>query len=163
MTRHSTVFELASRPIPADQQATPGYLPDWFFGSVADYAARMSTEEREESIAALAKHLGHACTRRENRLTLLPQFKQSYFQENHRYFKAAAEALSETDYETFAGMTPAPAFYLALNGLQESYEDKRGFYVYSRDENKLLPLDSWLRRADLSKPFFVGGTIDYHC
>lgn len=36
---HSTVFELSNHPVPAARQAAPGYLPDWFFCSVCDYAA----------------------------------------------------------------------------------------------------------------------------
>ncbi len=55
---HSTVFELSDYPIPAAQQATPGYLPDWFFCSVCDYATRMTDTEREDSIAALVNSFG---------------------------------------------------------------------------------------------------------
>lgn len=157
---HSTVFELSDHPIPAAQQATPGYLPDWFFCSVCDYATRMTDAQREDSITALVNSFGTSCSRCGDCLTFAPSLRDTYFRENLRYFKAAAVALSETDYETFAGIVTAPAFTAALNGIRESYTDPHGFYIYTPE--KLLPLDNWLRTADISQPYYVGGTINYH-
>lgn len=157
---HSTVYELSDHPVPARQHISPGCLPDWFFGSVADYATRMSEAERADSISALAEHFDGMCTRSGDALRFSPFLKQNYFRESHRYFKAAAEALSETDYNVFAGLAPTAAFQLALSSIAESYTDRHSFYVY--DAGELAPLDDWLRRADLSAPFYVGGTINYH-
>ena len=56
---------------------------------------------------------------------------------------------------------PAPAFHAALNSVTESYADRFGFYVYDSDHAELLPMDAWLRTADLSMPHFVGGVMDY--
>lgn len=36
-------------------------------------------------------------------------------------------------------------------------------YIYVRDDDALIPLDRWLRSADFSSPFYIGGTIKYHC
>ena len=36
-------------------------------------------------------------------------------------------------------------------------------YVYTPESETLQPLDTWLRSTDTSRPFYVGGTIDYHC
>ena len=118
---HSTVFELSDYPIPAAQQATPGYLPDWFFCSVCDYATRMTDTERENSITALVNSFGASCSRSGDCLTFAPSLRDTYFRESLRYFKAAAAALSETDYETFAGIVIAPAFTAALNGIRVLY------------------------------------------
>lgn len=157
---HSTVYELSDHPIAAEKFITSGYLPDWFFSSIADYATEMSGTERADSIATLAEHFGSLCTRRGNQISFSPQLKQTYFKESHRYFKEAAKALSKTDYDVFAGITPTTAFHLALNSITESYTDKYSFYIY--EDGKLSPLDNWLRSADISKPFYVGGTINYH-
>lgn len=157
---HSTVYELSDHPIPASQQISPGYLPDWFFGSVCDYATKMSDAERENSIKCLTNHFGGLCSRNGNQISFSPQLKQQYFKESHMYFKKAAEALADTDYDIFAGITSAAAFHLALNSIAESYTDKYSFYVYQNGE--LSPLDNWLRSADISKPLYVGGTINYH-
>lgn len=62
----------------------------------------------------------------------------------------------------FSGIMPAPAFYAALNGVAESYADRFGFYVYDSDHAELLPLDAWLRKADLLKPYYLGSVMDYH-
>ena len=145
---HSTVYELADHPIPESSYITPGYLPDWFFGSVADYATEMSGAERADSIATLAEHFGSLCNCNGNQLIFSPQLKQDYFKKSHQYFKKAAVALSETDYDVFAGITSATAFHLALNSITESYTDKYSFYIY--EDGDLSPLDNWLRSADIA-------------
>ena len=157
---HSTVYELADHPIAKSSYMTPGYLPDWFFDTIADYATEMSGAERADSIATLAEYFGSLCTRSGDQISFSPQLKQTYFKESHRYFKEAAKALSKIDYDSFAGITPATAFHLALKRITESYTDKYGFYIYEGGE--LSPLDNWLRSADISKPFYIGGTINYH-
>lgn len=157
---HSTVYELSDHPIAAEKYISPGYLPDWFFSSVADYATKISGAERADSIATLAEHFGSLCNCNGDQLIFSSQLKQDYFKESHNYFMEAAKALSKTDYDVFAGITPATAFHLALNSITESYTDKYSFYIY--EDGKLSPLDNWLRRADISKPFYVGGTINYH-
>lgn len=158
---YSTVFELSNHPVPAARQAAPGYLPDWFFCSVRDYATRMTDAEREDSITALVSRFGASCSRSGDRLIFAPSLRDTYFRESFRAFKAAVSALSETDYETFAGIVSASAFTAALNGIRESCTDPHGFYIYT-SEKQLLPLDSWLRTADISQPYYVGGTIRYY-
>ena len=75
---------------------------------------------------------------------------------------AAVRALAKTSYDTFSGIMPAPAFHVALNSVTESYADRFDFYVYDADHAELLPMDAWLRKENLSKPYFVGGVMDYH-
>lgn len=157
---HSTVYELSTHPIPAEEQLSPGYLPDWFFDTIANYATGMSGTERADSIATLAEHFGTLCDRNGDQIRFSPLLKQHYFKERHKYFMEAAKALTQTEYNVFAGITPATAFHLALNSITESYTDKYSFYIY--EEGELSPLDNWLRSADISKPFYVGGTINYH-
>lgn len=159
---HSTIFEIAKHPITADEQSSPGYLPDWLYESCCDYTTKMSTDEREQCIARLTACLGSNCIRSGDQLTFSPQFKQQYFRESFRYFKAAARALAETEYDVFAGIKPAVALELALNGISESYEDRRAFYVYCPDSKELSSLDTWLRKADLSEPVYIGDAINYH-
>ena len=49
-----------------------------------------------------------------------------------------------------------------MRGIAESYDDTRDVYIYDPDTEDLYTLDSWLRDADLSTPFYVGGVVDYH-
>lgn len=158
---HSTVFEISHYP-QAKKSDAPQYLPDWFYETVCDCTAKISDYEREHEIQQLTHRLGSHCTRNGNKLSFSPKFKQQYFKESFQYFKAAAEALAETEYDVFAGIVPAAAFDLALSGIAESYADKRSFYVYCPDNEELSPLDNWLRKADLSEPVYIRDAINYH-
>lgn len=122
----------------------------------------MTDAEREDSITALVSRFGASCSRSGDRLIFAPSLRGTYFRESFRAFKAAVSALLETDYEAFAGIVSAPAFTAALNSIRESCTDPHGFYYIYTSEKQLLPLDSWLRTADISQPYYVGGTICYH-
>lgn len=158
---HSTVFEISRYPR-SEKSESPQYLPNWFYETVCDCTAKISDYEREHEIQQLTRLLGSQCTRNGNKLIFSPKFKQQYFEESFRYFKAAAEALAETEYDVFAGIAPAAAFDLALSGITESYADKRSFYVYCPDYEDLSPLDNWLRKAGLSEPVYIRDAINYH-
>lgn len=154
------VYEISERPIPANQQITPGYLPDWFFNSVCSYATKMSAAEREKSIHGLVKYFGGLCACNGDQMTFSPLLKQQYFKEKYETFKAVAKNLAETEYSVFSGVLPTEKLCLTINSLMESYTDQRGIYIY--ECGKLLPLDNWIRKAEISKPFYVGGTVCYH-
>ena len=103
------------------------------------------------------------CVRERDRLLLSPKIRESFFRRSYLCFKAAAEALAQTEYPVFAGISPSAAFPLALSGLNESYEEPHGIYIYSTEHGTLVTLERWLRHAELSQPFYLGGTIYYHC
>lgn len=159
---HSTVFEISHHPAQIEKPESPNQLPNWFYETVCNSTARIFDYEREHEIQQLTRRLGSQCIRSGNKLSFSPKFKQQYFKESFQYFKAAAEALAETDYDVFAGIVPTTAFDLALSGIAESYADKRSFYVYCPDNEELSPLDNWLRKADLSEPVYIRDAINYH-
>lgn len=70
--------------------------------------------------------------------------------------------LAQTAYTVFSGSEQVPAFDLALSGLNDSYEDRYGIYIYMGTADTLEPLDRWLRYADLTRPVYIGGVVDYH-
>ena len=159
---HSTIYELSERPILESRRATVDSLPEWFFQTVADSAADTDDITRAVQIRCLEQHFGDLCIRDGDQLRFVCDFKARYFRKSYPYFMAAVRALAKASYDMFSGIMLAPAFYAALNGVAESYTDRFGFYVYDADHAELLPLDAWLRKADLSKPYFVGSVIDYH-
>lgn len=159
---HSTVFEISSHPARKEETKSTGHLPEWFYDTVCDYTTKISPDEREHSIKQLVAILGPQCTRVGDKLMFSSKFKQGYFKESFQYFKAAAEALAETDYDVFAGIGSTVAFDLALSGIAESYADKHTVYVYCSDSEELTPLDNWLRKSDLSEPVYIGDAINYH-
>lgn len=159
---HSTIYELSEQPILESRRATIDSLPEWFFRTVADGATDMDAITRAVHIRCLEQRLGDLCTRDGDQLLFADGFKERYFRDSYPYFMAAAKALSHVSYAVFAGITPAPAFDVALDGVAESYADKFGFYIYDPDCEELFPLDTWLRSEDLSKPRYVGAVMDYH-
>ena len=159
---HSTIYEFSERPISESRRATIDSLPEWFFQTVADSAADTDEITRAVQIRCLELYFGDLCMREGEQLRFVHDFKARYFRNSYPYFMAAVRALAKASYDMFSGIMPAPAFHAALNSVTESYADRFGFYVYDADHAELLPLDAWLRKADLSIPHFVGGIIDYH-
>ena len=143
---------------PAAQQVTPGYLPGWFFCSVWGPKCSMSSGRAASPHWSAFWQL------------LLPQRRPldlcaavAGYLASLRYFRASANALSETDDETFTGIVSAPAFALALNSIRESYANPHSFYIDTFAQNQLLPqLDNRLGTADISQPYYVSETINYH-
>lgn len=160
---HSNIFEVSRTPVPVPMRARAGHMPDWFFEQVCDYAENPSPAQREKAVGRFYKQFGGLCTQSGDKISILPQIRTAHFHKSYNCFRAAAEALAQTDYDVFTGIVASPAFHLALNGLNDSYEDKRGIYIYLAESGELLTLDHWLRTADFSRPFYIGGTINYHC
>lgn len=158
---HSTIYEFSKQPISKKRWATIDCLPEWFFQTVADSAADTDDIPRAVQIRCLEQHFGDLCIRDGEQLRFVHDFKVRYFRNSYPYFMAAVRALAKASYDMFSGIIPAPAFHAALNSVTESYADRFGFYIYDADRAELLPLDAWLRKADLSKPYFVGSVIDY--
>ena len=158
---HSTIYEFSERPISESRRATVDSLPEWFFQTVADSAADTDDITKAVQIRCLEQHFGDLCIRDGNQLRFVCDFKARYFRKSYPYFMAAVRALAKTSYDTFSGIIPAPAFHAALSSVTESYADRFGFYVYDSDRAELLPMDTWLRKADLSKPYYMGSVMDY--
>lgn len=155
---HSGVFEVAHTPVPAFQRARAGNLPDWFYEQVCDYAENPSSIQREQAIRQLFSCLGSSCTPSGSGFAISPQIRGKHFRKSYSYFKAAAKALAQSEYDVFAESNSA--LRLALDGLNDSYEDKRGIYIYLAESGKLVTLDHWIRTADFSKPFYIGGAVN---
>lgn len=126
---HSNIFEVSRTPVPVPMRARAGHMPDWFYEQVCDYAENLSPAQREQTIGRLYKQLGGLCTQSGDKITVLPQIRDAHFRKNYDCFRAAAETLTQTDYDVFTGNTVSSAFHLALDGLNDSYEDKRGIYI----------------------------------
>ena len=159
---YSSVFEVSRVPVPVAEWARAGNLPEWVYEQICDYAENIGPEQRQTAISQLCGALGSLCTLEGDKLTVSPQIRGIYFRKSYSSFIAAAETLAQTDYEAFSGCQTTPTLSLALDKLNGSYEDKWGFYIYLSETSKLMTLDCWLRTADFSKPFYIGGTINYH-
>ena len=160
---HSSIIELSHKSVPASQRARAGHLPDWFYEQVCDYAENPGPVQREEMMEQFSAQLGDSCIRSGEQLTIFPQVREVYFRKSYSQFRAAAEALAQTDYAAFSGQRTDSALSSLLDKLNNSYENKRGVYIYLNESDELVALDRWLRTADFSKTFYIGGTVSYHC
>lgn len=159
---HNKIYEISRHPIRSDQRARAGHMPEWFYERVCDYAKNPSPTGRESAIQALSNLLGSFCIREGDKFSLSPQIKASFFRRSYDCFKAAAKTLAQTDYGVFAGLSPSSTFLLTLDTLNDSYEDPHGIYIYCPEAGTLVTLEHWLRSADLSHPFYIGGIIEYY-
>lgn len=159
----NSVFEISRVPIPVPERTRAGHLPDWFYEQVCDYAKNLGPERRQTAIGQFAAQFGDLCVREGDMITISPQIRETYFRKSYGSFKAAAEVLSQTDYEAFSECPAGSVLLSALNRLNSSYEDKRDVYIYLTGSGELIPLDRWIRTADFSNPFYIGGTVNYHC
>ncbi len=160
---HGNVFELSRIAIPASDWIRAGSLPDWFYEQVCDYAENLSLFQRKEAIGQFRSCFGNLCTQSGDMFIISPQIRETYFRKSYGRFKAAVDVLAQTDYEAFAGISDAGPLRQALDSLNDSYENKRGVYIYSTESGELATLDCWIRSADFSRPFYIGGTVNYHC
>ena len=159
---HSRIFELSDKPVPADERFSFEDVPEWFFATVADYADDiLSAADRSEEIAWLVSTFHALCERDGDKLTLSPDTRKKFFRSRYSEFLEIAPRLAAYSYEAFCGETGSVAIETDLFRLKDAYDDQCGFYVYNRETCELHTLHFWLRRADLSKPYYVGGVIDY--
>jgi len=119
--------------------------------------------QRKTAIGRFRSSFGGFCTQSGDMLVISPQIRGTYFRKSYGQFKTAADVLAQADYEAFSGIGDTAALRQTLDSLNDSYEDKRGSYIYSAESGKLVILDHWIRTADFLKPFYIGGTINYHC
>lgn len=160
---YNSVFEVSHAPIPVSQRIRAGHLPDWFYEQVCDYTENLEPEQRQIAIEQFVSQFGGLCVREGDMITISPQIRETYFRKSYGHFKAAAETLSQTDYKAFSKCRVGSVLLLALDRLNNSYEDKRGVYICLTESGELMPLDRWIRTANFSNPFYIGGTISFHC
>ena len=159
---HSRIFELSSKPVELDERYNLESMPDSFFDTIADYGRDIEEEERNRDIDWFVSTFHGLATRTEDRITFDDEIREKFFQKAHTEFVAQAAKLAACTYEAFCGKDGHRELEYELFRLNDAYEDKYGFYAYDPESCDLQPLHAWLREADLTKPWYVGGVVDYH-
>lgn len=159
---HDYIYELSSRPIPENERYSLFDIPDWFHGSIADSVYDADGDERELAIESFVRSLGSCCSYEDGVLRFTGNVKEGYFKGSFEAFQEAAARLATTDYREFSGQEHSHEFIRAMTNLKQAYEDKFDHYVYLKDSEELIPMDSWMRDLDLSESYYFGGVIDYH-
>ena len=159
---HSRVFEISSKPIDAESRLDEYLLPDWFCRGIADYVDSTKEEDRPEELSWFSSRFAGNCKVDGDMVSFEAKTKHDYFRFNYNKFREAAAVLAVCDFEAFCESKPCSDFETTMHKLKSSYEDRFGFYVYDRDNEELITMDSWVRQADLSVPYYIGSIIDYH-
>ena len=154
---HSRIIELSDSKIPAKERMTFSSLPEWFFGSVADYAD--DSRDRKGDIEWFVEALnGAANVNSLGKLIFLEDAKTKYFGERYEGFLENLKSLECVTRDEFTGISGDIGN--KMYRLNEMFNDKFSMYVYYKGD--LTPLDEWIRETNLRKGFFFGGTVDYH-
>jgi hypothetical protein len=148
------------------------YFEHWFTTSHADYVD--DDPNPSESLKWLFSDL--SCNQRpvetdETKRTFILKegFKESYFENKFLNFKSLldqAKAVTLSDF--IADYRPIDLdMGFLMYRLKSAYLDDGGFYIdladeYDGVESELIPLDTFLRRAEIGKTYYVVGSIDYH-
>lgn len=156
---HSRIFELSDTPVPANERVKEFCIPEWFCSTIADYVD--DDTDRKNDIEWLMSCMGGIATL-ENGSTIVyaPDARKQYFARRYERFMKAIEQIKNVTLEGFAGIDRAYNVDGKMSELRDAYEDKFGFYIFYKEQ--LMTEDEWMRFADLTKPYYIGGTIDYH-
>lgn len=158
---HSRIFEISHTPIAPEEYLKEYSIPDWFCGAIADYVDEDT--DRKSDIEWLLQYLKGAATYSEEDSSLIfqPNAKKKAFSANYIAFRESLNALLSVSEEVFSGESHDQDLSMMMYRLKEAYSNEFGFYIYSHGWG-LRTLDEWLRDADLSKKYYIGGTLDYH-
>lgn len=156
---HSRIIELGDEPIPTSERLSECSIPDWFCARIADYVDD-NTNRTYDIQWFMACLNGVATLEGEDKLVFAVDARQKYFAPRYKRFRKALFELDNVPMEGFDGIDKTYGIGEKMFRLQDAYDDEYGFYIYYREE--LMTEDEWMRFANLSKPYYFGGTVDYH-
>lgn len=157
---HSRIYQITTDPVPADEYLSEGYFYEhWFVGSIADYVAGGLKRESEiDSFKELLVKRTVAVFHGDDCFSILPHGKEAYFRYAYADFNDAVKKAASISLEDFAGNGECSSLVYRI---KNSFCDKFGPYV-SSDEFDTIPLDDFIRDAELGKRYYIGGILDYH-
>ena len=159
---HSRIFQLSTERIDKDEYLCSSHYEsyeDIFIGAVADYVA--DSEDREEDIKWIGDSYKDIKVSHnhvdDTMFTFKKGFAKKYFKDRYKEFK---DISSKMTFEDFAGITDTTG--MSVYRVKQCMENTWGFYIYSSDFGT-ISLDRFIREhMEEGKPYFVGGTVDYH-
>lgn len=156
---HSRIFQLESAPVAKEDRISSDGIPEWFCMEIADYVDDLPESYRQENIDWLVESFHGICEKRGDRL-VFHGGAETYFSDEFKYkrFVEDLNRLRNVSLKSF--VDPHSDLSCILFSLQSSYENKYGFYIWS--DGDIETMDHWVRRADLTKTYYVGGIVDYH-
>ena len=156
---HSRIFQLESSPVTKEHRISSDDIPEWFCVEIADYVDDLPESARRENIDWLVGSFHGICENRGGRLAFHGD-AVAYFSDEYRYKKFVENVNRLRNVSLRSFVDPHSDLSYLLYALQNSYDNKYGFYIWSG--GIIETMDHWVRRADLTKTYYVGGIVDYH-
>lgn len=159
------IFQIEKQPISEDGYITPDdFCESRFLETSADYI--LDNDDRDEGIQALQALLqgrNISCFREsDSSFVILPGGREAYFAPAYKAFVDAREASMKMGLTEFANDEPHSDFSYILWRMNNYYCSKVDSYI-SSEEFGIIPLDKFIRQAELGARYYIGGVLNYHC
>lgn len=156
---HSRIVEIRDNFVDEDDYYTEDDVPEWFSSGKADYVT--NSEDRDGDIEWLISNLGSKYYNIDgNKIVFTEGFKEEYFKALHERFLHLIKELSDCSLENFIFPNRCDVD-INIYKLNEAYNDEHAFYI-ENDYGGLETLSEWIRHIEYNKPYYIGGTVDYH-
>lgn len=156
---HSRIFQISKKPIDkSDYIEESNYYDHWFTNQIADYVNGCTNREGDiDWLKSCYNNQGLSFGADDNGEYFIIKDKNEYFAPKFESFQKNLQELSVATLEDFVSYKSSPQMY----NLEESYDDKYGFYVDSED-TFLVSFDEFVRCSEVGIKYYIGATIDYH-
>lgn len=156
---HSRIFQLESSPVAKKDRISSDDIPEWFCVKIADYVDDLPESARQENIDWLVGSFLGICEKRGGHLVFHGD-AETYFADEFKYkkFVETINRLRNVSLKSFVDLHSDLSYI--IRSLQCSYDDQYGFYIWS--DCDIETMDNWVRSADLTKTYYIGGIVDYH-
>jgi len=160
----SRIFQISESPVKQDDYISiSDFIDHWFIGYAAEFVS--DDNDRDEDIRDFCGGLKKTATARFNKkdsavsFKVLPGGKESYFTEKYESFVVARDKTMGMNLPEFAsGHKFAEQMRIMCNAFCLDFDA----YVWT-DDYGIIPLDEFIRDAEIGTRYYIGGVLDYHC
>ena len=159
---HSKIVQISTDPIERkDWIVDTNYYDTGFVGSVADYVADVTDDERKACIEYLSTYPMPGIRVVPKSETLVIVSKEEYFRSRWEKAVATARSIAEMSLVDFA----TPKGENAIRDMEYYGRDRYSVYVDDTAtdfEFGFTYFDDFVRQAKDGDVFYIGGIVDYH-
>lgn len=154
---HSRIYQIAPTPVKRECYLTPSdFIDHCFTSSVADYID--DEVDRDADLKSLCERLnGIAAFEAAESFRVLPGGKEIYFAKAFETFVAARDKTLGMGLSEFA----SGGYCESVHIMKRTYCETFDIYVTS-DDLDMIPLDDFIRHAEIGRSYYIGATLDYH-
>ena len=164
---HRRIIQLDFKPVPEDEYINSSAILDseeWFLDQIADSVSdhNCRTDDINWFVGWLESFAPIAFDAENSTITFSSAWVHAYFAKRHQNFLKTFEDLSY--YASFDDFVHSMGLGGEIFCLQDAYDDRYGFYIYSNpDSEQLMTFDAFLRHnVFCERAYYIGGIVDYH-